>query len=764
MKIKVHKDLEYKIFSNLQKIVINYSPELFLELKHNEDEVLEVFSPRTKKSITSEYILNRKDKNEPANIQMPTALRKRLKIELNEYVEVQKLKIDPNPTRLVIMVGIDNIPPIKSPNELLIELEGHILTKNEIDNPVIISVKDRNSGSRVNSKCMILEFFPPTTAFRIQYSTKISLLEFLFQDIFLEDEKYIEILKDLSGRATVMELEMVKNILKINDNQFIIKIFDWEKQLDYKINEKFIYFQEGSIRESLENLEKKFLDWETNEKKFEKRNEALNFKAKKDYENLGLIKLRILMEKGDHNANEAFKHDLIRRIKSDWKLGTLFLIKKGYFKYFDDSELKSLLFDANFNLRASLRDGLCDKSVKNYRLLAYLRKLCEIKDNSAWETLFFSHLNIKNYDNLSDRSVLYFHNLFYKHSFDIITFENYYNIYSRIVSISDVYGILNKISTPFLDKHGYRDYNEIFNYSNDLTSEERRKVKQIFLYTDDLINRNMQFADKKFYKVSDLNVYELLESAEKSMLLKNYGEVIENYDKIAQLLESFSDPYSDGIKRMIEINKRIIYKTTSKIRKLGILKKKLDINLLFYGPKMSGKATSIRYIFKELGFEKISVKIKAAKYEAFLFDYGTITFQSEVNQQFLKIHIYSANDDLVRLNNLDEVMGIDHFQSLMEIDGIIFIVDSQKTAYTANVKSWEKLGLIYRDKFKVIPIIIVFNKQDLGQKYNPIYFLEGIDYSRGKNIETIYSSAINGEGIMDSFERILGIIMREKYL
>jgi len=62
-----------------------------------------------------------------------------------------------------------------------------------------------------------------------------------------------------------------------------------------------------------------------------------------------------------------------------------------------------------------------------------------------------------------------------------------------------------------------------------------------------------------------------------------------------------------------------------------------------------------------------------------------------------------------------------------------------------------------------LPIIIAFNKQDLKDKFNAVDFLVISKYYKYKNIDARDTSALKGEGIINCFEDILGLILRKYY-
>ena len=67
------------------------------------------------------------------------------------------------------------------------------------------------------------------------------------------------------------------------------------------------------------------------------------------------------------------------------------------------------------------------------------------------------------------------------------------------------------------------------------------------------------------------------------------------------------------------------------------------------------------------------------------------------------------------------------------------------------------------ETLKDIPIIVAFNKQDLPEKFNSRVFLREIKFHEIEKVETRYTIAINGEGVLDCFEDILRLILGKYY-
>ncbi len=181
--------------------------------------------------------------------------------------------------------------------------------------------------------------------------------------------------------------------------------------------------------------------------------------------------------------------------------------------------------------------------------------------------------------------------------------------------------------------------------------------------------------------------------------------------------------------------------------------KTISIKIVYFGPALSGKTTSIKTLFSLFGKEEEICSIESTVNRTLFFDYGIVSFQ---NQDWkIKIHIYTTTGQ--------DFYIITRLITLHAVDGIIFVLDSQKEVYDRNLASWKELLSYFSESIETIPTIIAFNKQDLPIKFNPETFLHNINFGKYKNIDTIYTSAKLGEGILDCFENILQLILKKYY-
>jgi len=184
--------------------------------------------------------------------------------------------------------------------------------------------------------------------------------------------------------------------------------------------------------------------------------------------------------------------------------------------------------------------------------------------------------------------------------------------------------------------------------------------------------------------------------------------------------------------------------------------KTLQVKIVYYGPAMSGKTTSVRFLFSCFNKENSLKSIESTVGRTLLFDFGVLKFKgAKWNLKFL---VYSAT-------------GQDFYAStrpatLNGVDGIIFVVDSQKECLEHNLRSWNELETLFGHEIYNIPIVISLNKYDLTQinKLQETDFVSCIEYMKFKQLSLKKTAAIKGEGVLDSFSQLIKFIFPQLIL
>lgn len=178
--------------------------------------------------------------------------------------------------------------------------------------------------------------------------------------------------------------------------------------------------------------------------------------------------------------------------------------------------------------------------------------------------------------------------------------------------------------------------------------------------------------------------------------------------------------------------------------------KTLQVKIVYYGPAMSGKTTSIKHLFSHFNRQNELESIDSSVGRTLFFDFGVLNFRGA--EWGLKFLIYSAT-------------GQDFYAStrpatLNGVDGIIFVVDSHTSCIKHNLRSWKELNAMLGSEFFNIPMVISMNKYDINDdtKMSETDFKDLIDIDAFKNISVQKTAAIMGYGVIESFSQMIKFI------
>ena len=173
--------------------------------------------------------------------------------------------------------------------------------------------------------------------------------------------------------------------------------------------------------------------------------------------------------------------------------------------------------------------------------------------------------------------------------------------------------------------------------------------------------------------------------------------------------------------------------------------KTIQIKIVYFGPAMSGKTTSLKYIMSKFNSEQNLRSIETSTGRTLVFDFGCLNISGK--EWSLKILLLSAT-------------GQDFYTStrpatIEMVDGLIFIADSQRIFLDDNKRSWNELSLYFGDKIYDIPIIVCLNKQDMGDVLGIEEIKQEFRLTEFKKYEITNTIAKDGVGVTESFQKLL---------
>ncbi len=180
---------------------------------------------------------------------------------------------------------------------------------------------------------------------------------------------------------------------------------------------------------------------------------------------------------------------------------------------------------------------------------------------------------------------------------------------------------------------------------------------------------------------------------------------------------------------------------------LNYATKELNLKIVYYGTSLGGKTTNIRSIYARLGQDHKGKMMSLATDldQTIFFDFLPVDV-GEVKGWKLRFHLYTVPGQ-VYYNASRRLV-------LRNVDGLVFVVDSQQERLDENIESMFNL----RDNLKSydlslesIPTIVQYNKRDLP---NIMEINELQAQLNGAGYRYFESVAIRGIGVFETLKSI----------
>lgn len=188
--------------------------------------------------------------------------------------------------------------------------------------------------------------------------------------------------------------------------------------------------------------------------------------------------------------------------------------------------------------------------------------------------------------------------------------------------------------------------------------------------------------------------------------------------------------------------------------------KQISAKIVYYGPGLGGKTTSLAYIHdilddKDRG-EMLSLATDADR--TLYFDYLPVSIGKINDILNIKLQLYTVPGQ-IRYNNTRRVV-------LGGADAIVFVADSQQERFDANIESYNNMKInLLANKLNPenIPLVIQYNKRDLPNLVSVEELNKAINERNVPHYPTI---ATTGVGVLEAFHEIGNLLFRhisEKY-
>ncbi len=180
--------------------------------------------------------------------------------------------------------------------------------------------------------------------------------------------------------------------------------------------------------------------------------------------------------------------------------------------------------------------------------------------------------------------------------------------------------------------------------------------------------------------------------------------------------------------------------------------REINLKIVYYGPSLSGKTTSLQYIHSRTNPERRGelISLKTREDRTLYFDY--MQFQmSTISGLKPRFNIYTVPGQVYYRGTRKLV--------LKGVDGLVFVADSQIQRLQENVEAIRDLNEDLKDLGYVpseVPLILQCNKRDLPG-IMPVHSLK--EHLGLNGIPTFESVALDGIGVLDGLKSIVNSVV-----
>jgi len=175
---------------------------------------------------------------------------------------------------------------------------------------------------------------------------------------------------------------------------------------------------------------------------------------------------------------------------------------------------------------------------------------------------------------------------------------------------------------------------------------------------------------------------------------------------------------------------------------------RLTIKLVYYGPAQSGKTTNLMRLhdFLQTDLKGEIMMMETSNDRTLFFDLLPLGFKAP-SGLLIKFKLYTVPGQVQHDSTRKAVLS--------RTDGVVFVADSQRTQSVNNGEAFvnleENAARVGID-FERLPLVVQFNKRDLPN----ILSEEEIQQRwQGAPWPLVFSSALNGHGVIDTFNALL---------
>ncbi len=191
---------------------------------------------------------------------------------------------------------------------------------------------------------------------------------------------------------------------------------------------------------------------------------------------------------------------------------------------------------------------------------------------------------------------------------------------------------------------------------------------------------------------------------------------------------------------------------------INLKNRQIECKIVYYGPGRSGKTTNLEYVHrafkKQVAGRMISINTDGDR--TLFFDFLPLGL-GRIKGCDVKVQLYTVPGQVKYASTRQLV--------LKGVDGIVFVADSLTVRREKNMRSLKemhenlkRMGLDIRK----IPLVLQFNKRDLGKKGLPVMSVEKMTYDLNRQLKVPFfpASAISGQGVGGTLTQVLKMTLQ----
>jgi mutual gliding-motility protein MglA len=182
--------------------------------------------------------------------------------------------------------------------------------------------------------------------------------------------------------------------------------------------------------------------------------------------------------------------------------------------------------------------------------------------------------------------------------------------------------------------------------------------------------------------------------------------------------------------------------------------REINCKIVYYGPGLCGKTTNLQYIFNKTNPETKGKLISLATEtdRTLFFDFLPLQL-GEIRGFKTRFHLYTVPGQVF--------YDASRRLILKNVDGVVFVADSQVERMEANLESMENLRTNLGeqgDDLDKVPFVIQYNKRDLP---NAVTVEELRAQLNPRNVPDWQAVAPTGVGVFDTLKAVAKLVLTE---